>query len=54
MASITPKHYDDGDDFNPDKATAPDLTIPKSLPQKEIDVILTMVSERDGGTDDEC
>ena len=52
MASKTPKKDENEDGFNPDDTTSPNPTTPRSLPEKQIDVVLKMVSKNDGEIDD--
>ena len=52
-ASKTPKQDEDEDDFNPDDTNSPDTATPISLPKKQIDFILTMVTKRDRENVDE-
>ena len=53
MASKTPNQEEDENVFNPNEMTSPNFTTPTKLPEKQIDVILTMVTQSDGETDDE-
>ena len=52
MAIKTPRQEEDEDDFNHDDVTLADNPQTKSLSEKQIDIILTTVTKRDGETDD--
>ena len=53
MASKTPKQDDEQDIFNPDEMTSADNSQPTNVPKEQIDVILTMLTERDCNTNDD-
>ena len=53
MASKTPKEDGDEDDFSTTKVNLLDHRLPTGLPEKQVDVILTMVTRLDGVYDDE-